>query len=45
MADARAGNLPDVDLNNDGFLDFMDIAQFAIDWLSCNREPASECWQ
>ncbi|MCJ7729886.1 MAG: hypothetical protein MUO27_08440, partial [Sedimentisphaerales bacterium] len=22
-----------------------DIAQFAIDWLSCNREPESECWQ
>jgi hypothetical protein len=22
-----------------------DIAQFAIDWLSCNREPQSECWQ
>jgi hypothetical protein len=23
----------------------MDIAQFATDWLICNREPASECWQ
>ncbi|MCJ7779093.1 MAG: right-handed parallel beta-helix repeat-containing protein [Sedimentisphaerales bacterium] len=45
LADAWAGNLPDVDLNNDGFLDFLDIAQFAIDWLSCNRDPASECWQ
>jgi pectin methylesterase-like acyl-CoA thioesterase len=22
-----------------------DIAQFATDWLTCNREPASECWQ
>jgi hypothetical protein len=22
-----------------------DIAQFATDWLKCNREPASECWQ
>jgi hypothetical protein len=22
-----------------------DIAQFAIDWLDCNREPQSECWQ
>jgi len=21
------------------------IAQFAADWLICNREPASECWQ
>jgi hypothetical protein len=45
LADAWAGNLPDADLNNDGFLDFMDIAQFAIDWLTCNRDPASECWQ
>jgi len=25
--------------------DLMDIAQFAIDWLTCNRDPASECWQ
>jgi glucuronoarabinoxylan endo-1,4-beta-xylanase len=23
----------------------VDIAQFAIDWLKCNRDPASECWQ
>jgi hypothetical protein len=45
LADAWAGNLPEVDLNNDGYLDFLDIAQFAIDWLTCNREPASECWQ
>ena len=22
-----------------------EIAQFAIDWLRCNRDPASECWQ
>jgi pectin methylesterase-like acyl-CoA thioesterase len=22
-----------------------DLAQFAIDWLTCNRDPASECWQ
>ncbi|MGD0596999.1 MAG: right-handed parallel beta-helix repeat-containing protein [Sedimentisphaerales bacterium] len=25
--------------------DLMDIAQFAIEWLTCNRDPASECWQ
>jgi hypothetical protein len=25
--------------------DLMDIAQFAADWLTCNRDPASECWQ
>lgn len=45
IADAWASNPPDVDLNNDGFLDLTDIAQFAIDWLTCNRDPASECWQ
>ena len=45
MADAWAGSLSEVDLNNDGYLNFADISQFAIDWLSCNREPASECWQ
>jgi hypothetical protein len=45
MADEWGGNLPDVDLNGDGRLDFMDIAQFSADWLSCNREPAGECWQ
>jgi hypothetical protein len=45
LADAWAGNPPEIDLNNDGFLNFLDIAQFAIDWLSCNRDPSSECWQ
>jgi hypothetical protein len=25
--------------------DLMDIAQFAAEWLTCNRDPASECWQ
>ena len=45
LADAWGGNPPEVDLNNDGFLDYFDIAQFAIEWLSCNRDPASECWQ
>jgi hypothetical protein len=36
---------PEVDLNNDGYLNLLDIAQFATDWLACNRDPASECWQ
>jgi hypothetical protein len=40
-----AGNPPPVDLNHDGKLDFEDLAQFAIDWLTCNRNPAEECWQ
>jgi hypothetical protein len=21
------------------------LMQFAADWLSCNRDPAGECWQ
>ena len=25
--------------------DLTEIAQFATDWLKCNREPAGECWQ
>jgi len=25
--------------------DLADIAQFATDWLKCNRDPQSECWQ
>jgi hypothetical protein len=33
-----------VDLNGDCSLDWMDIEQFATDWLTCNRYPASECW-
>ena len=45
MADAWAGNLPPVDLNHDGKLDFKDLAQFAIDWLTCGRSPDGECWQ
>jgi pectin methylesterase-like acyl-CoA thioesterase len=34
-----------IDLNSDCYLDWLDIEQFATDWLSCNRYPASECWQ
>ncbi len=35
FADAWAG----------GPADFNDLAQFATDWLICNRNPAGECWQ
>jgi hypothetical protein len=45
LADAWAGNPPQVDLGTDGLLDFADIAQFAADWLSCHRDPDTECWQ
>jgi hypothetical protein len=33
-----------VDMNNDCGLDFLDVQQFASDYLSCNRDPATECW-
>jgi hypothetical protein len=36
---------PQVDLSGDCSLDFADLCQLATDWLVCNREPASECWQ
>jgi len=45
LADAWAGNPPDVDLNGDNVLDLKDLAQFAADWLTCNRVPAGECWK
>jgi hypothetical protein len=47
LADAWANNSnpPDVDLNGDGVLDLKDLAQFALDWLTCNRDPAGECWK
>jgi hypothetical protein len=45
LADAWAGNPPEVDLNGDGKLDLKDLAQFALDWLTCNRNPAEECWK
>jgi hypothetical protein len=45
LANAWAGDLPEVDLNGDNVLDLKDIAQFALDWLTCNRAPANECWQ
>jgi pectate lyase len=31
------------DFNHDCRVDFADFALFAIDWLSCNRDPSSEC--
>jgi outer membrane protein W len=31
------------DLNGDCNLDWLDIEQFAMDWLVCNRTPSDEC--
>ena len=36
----------DYALLTDGWAgDLTDIAQFAEEWLKCNRDPQSECWQ
>jgi hypothetical protein len=45
LANAWASNSLEADLNGDNVLDLKDIAQFALDWLTCNRNPAGECWQ
>ncbi len=34
-----------VDLNDDCILDFLDIQQFASDYLLCGRDPVTECWK
>jgi hypothetical protein len=41
----RTSPCPTADLNGDCSLDFLDLRQFAADWLMCNRDPAGECWQ
>jgi hypothetical protein len=33
------------DLNNDCKVDFEDFAVFAGQWMSCNLDPPSACWQ
>jgi len=45
VANAWAGGLPEVDLNSDTLLDWLDVLKFADQWLTCSRDPASECWQ
>jgi hypothetical protein len=34
-----------VDLNSDCTLDWLDFQQFAMDYLSCGRNPSGECWK
>jgi hypothetical protein len=36
---------PPFDLNGDCVLDWMDILDFASQWLVCNRDPVGECWR
>ncbi len=45
IANAWGTNLPQIDLNDDSQLNYFDIAEFAAEWLDCNRDPLSECWK
>ena len=45
LANAWVNDLTDGDLNNYGYVNLSDIAKFASEWLTCNRDPASECWK
>ena len=33
------------DMNNDCQVDFTDFAEFCADWMLCNLDPPSLCWQ
>jgi hypothetical protein len=45
MANAWKDSLSDADLDNDGYINLMDLDRFATEWLTCNRDPQSECWK
>jgi hypothetical protein len=45
LASAWAQQAAGFDLNGDGTLGFDDILQFSLDWMTCNRDPAQDCWQ
>jgi hypothetical protein len=41
----EAVTCPARDLNGDCALNWLDMLEFAAEWLACNRTPAGECWQ
>ena len=45
LSDAWASESPQANINGDTQIDFYDLAQFVEEWLTCNRDPSSECWQ
>jgi len=45
FADAWATQSPLGDIDGDTDVDFFDFAQLATEWLTCNRDPATACWQ
>jgi hypothetical protein len=36
---------PAADLSGDCVVDMKDMAAMALNWLACNRNPSSQCWQ
>jgi hypothetical protein len=45
FASAWATQSPLADINGDSNVDFFDLAQLTAEWLTCNCDPATECWQ
>jgi hypothetical protein len=45
FTDAWDSNSIMVDINGDTQIDFYDLAQLVEEWLTCNRDPNSVCWQ
>jgi len=37
-------NPPSMDTNGDCKIDFIDFAEFASQWMDCNLDPQSACW-
>ena len=42
---AECTSAMDGDINGDCKVDFKDFAVMASNWLGCNLEPQSSCWQ
>jgi pectate lyase len=45
LADALANQVPLADISGDDNIDLLDFIQLASDWLKCNRDSSTECWQ
>jgi pectate lyase len=45
FAEAWAMQAQPADINADNNIDLLDLVRLAAEWLTCNRDPSSECWQ
>ncbi|MHC4752398.1 MAG: hypothetical protein ACYTFW_21300, partial [Planctomycetota bacterium] len=45
FAEAWAMQAQPADINGDNNIDLLDLVRLAADWLKCNRDPATACWQ